>query len=388
MVQFMNLPAPRMPQNALLDFTGISNAIDSNRRNALLQQESARQDEELAMRKAATGRAEARASRQDIEATKARIGKMALAGDSIQDPGQRAAFLDRILKEHPDGANLGPEYRDPSNAFKLIAAEAGLARDPREDRLMDLKLRQAERDLTKPMGSDETFFGSPQYERTKDGKVRAFVLGNRGTKRYVDAEDGGELLGPEGIAAAKARGTVEGREGAEKRMALPKVETSLKMQEVADRVVVEDIDRALKMSENPWATGFVGSIGNYVANTPGSNLSRMLDGIQANIGFDKLQDMRANSPTGGALGAVTERELALLQATYGSLVNSQSVEELQFNLNRLKQIRQEFSALRRQAYERDVQTFGSAAVPNPETGAQQTADPKSILKQKYGVDLE
>ena len=149
MVQFMNLPAPRMPQNALLDLSGISNAIDSNRRNALLQDENRRQNEELGLRRQAMGRAEARASRQDIEATKARIGKMALAGDSIQDPAQRAAFLDRILKEHPDGANLGPEYRDPSNAFRLIAAEAGLARDPREDRMADLRLKIAEAELAK-----------------------------------------------------------------------------------------------------------------------------------------------------------------------------------------------------------------------------------------------
>lgn len=160
--------------------------------------------------------------------------------------------------------------------------------------------------------------------------------------------------------AGSEEAKVIGRETGEKRMALPKLQTTIQMQDISDRVVIEDIDRALKLSESPWATGFVGSLSNYIANTPGSNLSQMLKSVEANIGFDKLQDMRANSPTGGALGAVTERELTLLQSVWGSIVNSQSAEQLQQNLRRLAEVRREFSQIRRQAFERDMQTFGGA----------------------------
>jgi len=48
--------------------------------------------------------------------------------------------------------------------------------------------------------------------------------------------------------------------------------------------------------------------------------------------------MRDASPTGGALGQVSERELAFLQSTIGNLEQSQSKEQLTYNLKRLKKI--------------------------------------------------
>lgn len=130
MVQFMSLPTARMPQNALLDLTPLSNAIDSNRKNALLQRESARQDEELAMRKASAGRAEARSAQNDQRAQVEWFGKQAASVDAIQDPGQRAAIWERILQRHPDAANMDPVYRDPTNGPRMVAIEAGQWKPP------------------------------------------------------------------------------------------------------------------------------------------------------------------------------------------------------------------------------------------------------------------
>ena len=59
---------------------------------------------------------------------------------------------------------------------------------------------------------------------------------------------------------------------------------------------------------------------------PGSsakNVSALLDTVKANVGFEQLSAMRAASPTGGALGAVSERENALLQSVLGSVEQSQ-----------------------------------------------------------------
>ena len=68
------------------------------------------------------------------------------------------------------------------------------------------------------------------------------------------------------------------------------------------------------------------------------SLSNKLRTIQANISFDKLQAMREASPTGGALGQVSTFELQNLMAVFGSLEQSQSNEELQYNLRRLQQV--------------------------------------------------
>jgi hypothetical protein len=61
-----------------------------------------------------------------------------------------------------------------------------------------------------------------------------------------------------------------------------------------------------------------------------------LDSVKANIGFERLNAMRAASPTGGALGSVTERELALLTSAAGNLEQSQTPAQFKRNLERLR----------------------------------------------------
>ena len=99
----------------------------------------------------------------------------------------------------------------------------------------------------------------------------------------------------------------------------------------------EEIDRALNIIDNDGllpSTGF-GSLLSSVPNTDAKSLASLLDTIKANIGFDQLNQMRASSPTGGALGNVTEKELKFLQSVAGSLDQSQNENQLRDNLNRL-----------------------------------------------------
>ena len=48
--------------------------------------------------------------------------------------------------------------------------------------------------------------------------------------------------------------------------------------------------------------------------------------------------LRASSPTGGALGPVSDTENKLLQSAFGSVEQSTTAEDLEFNLKRLKAI--------------------------------------------------
>jgi hypothetical protein len=65
---------------------------------------------------------------------------------------------------------------------------------------------------------------------------------------------------------------------------------------------------------------------------------KTIDTIKANIGFDRLTQMRKESPTGGALGNVTEKELAFLQSVLGSLDLNQDRKILSQNINKIKEI--------------------------------------------------
>ena len=102
-------------------------------------------------------------------------------------------------------------------------------------------------------------------------------------------------------------------------------------------LVLEEIDRATKaIKANPMlTTGLGAQLTQNIAGTPAANLSQLLAPIQANIGFDRLQRMRNESPTGGALGQVAVKELDFLQATQGSLSQLQSGPQLLDNLERL-----------------------------------------------------
>lgn len=78
-----------------------------------------------------------------------------------------------------------------------------------------------------------------------------------------------------------------------------------------------------------FATGLPGQVLENFGGTDARNLRGDLDRIKANIGFDELNKMRRESPTGGALGQVTERELQFLQSVQGSLDQAQTPEQLE-----------------------------------------------------------
>lgn len=73
--------------------------------------------------------------------------------------------------------------------------------------------------------------------------------------------------------------------------------------------------------------GYLGSAQAALRPTsPSGKIRRVILTLVSNIGFDKLQAMRDASPTGGALGQVSERELSTLQAVLGNL-DAQSTDE-------------------------------------------------------------
>lgn len=108
-------------------------------------------------------------------------------------------------------------------------------------------------------------------------------------------------------------------------------------QTVTRDIVVEDIDRARRQL-GASTTGLFGAATANIPGSPAHDLQQMIEGIGANIGFDRLQQMRNQSPTGGALGQVSDFENKLLQSVYGSLRQSQNKGQLDYNLRRLKNI--------------------------------------------------
>lgn len=89
--------------------------------------------------------------------------------------------------------------------------------------------------------------------------------------------------------------------------------------------VMDKAFRAKELSREGWfTTGFGANKAKEWGGTQASDTKGLLDTIAANTAFTRLQKMRDESPTGGALGAISERELALLSSTIASLDQGQS----------------------------------------------------------------
>lgn len=101
----------------------------------------------------------------------------------------------------------------------------------------------------------------------------------------------------------------------------------------------ETVDRAITaIEENPTlTTGVIGQLTQFVGGTPARDLNAFVSELQSLAGFERLSQMRRNSPTGGALGNVSNAELRFLQAALGDIDISQSPDQLTEQLRRAGQ---------------------------------------------------
>lgn len=100
--------------------------------------------------------------------------------------------------------------------------------------------------------------------------------------------------------------------------------------------VLEAAGQAFKTSRigTPDASSPIGrTIMSKIPGTAAKDLSGYLDTIGANTAFKQLQDIRQNSPTGGAVGNVSDNDMKLLRSTIASLDPSQSNEKFTRDLH-------------------------------------------------------
>lgn len=99
--------------------------------------------------------------------------------------------------------------------------------------------------------------------------------------------------------------------------------------------VIAKIGEAGKLINN-ISTGTSGGLFRMLPGTQAYTLDKTLTTIKANLGFDELQKMRENSPTGGALGQVAVQELEALQSTVASLDTGLPADTLRSNLEQIQ----------------------------------------------------
>jgi len=170
------------------------------------------------------------------------------------------------------------------------------------------------------MGQNGIDYGKPDEGLVwqRDPKTNQVVLDNRGAPVAIPYQGGKPYLQQSKEGAADAN---------RKAQAL-----------LSSDVVVQDVTRLLDLSKNSNIAGMVGSALKDIPGTVQNDARALTDTIKANVAFDKLQRMREASPTGGALGSVSAPELNLLQSALGSLEQSQSREQYERNVKRVRDI--------------------------------------------------
>ena len=116
---------------------------------------------------------------------------------------------------------------------------------------------------------------------------------------------------------------------------------------VRDAIANPDTFFGIKVGGTGW-----GALLKDIPASQAKGVEGMIKTMKGNIGFAKLQAMREASPTGGALGQVSNIELELLTGVIGSLDQAQSDEDL---LRVLDQIE----------YTYNIIVHGQATAPSP-----------------------
>ena len=261
------------------------------------------------------------------------------------DPAPR--FSNQALMEAQANPNLPQAQREMAKSILERRLRYSDENSPLKTETLRLQNEKARRDLqgegAVPLTAEERKqFGISESQaayKTRNGEIK---FGPAGTN--VTFKNEGTI--PSGYRAVRdAAGNVErieaipGSEAASKEAATQeKVQRERQMRATTSNTVLnalDDIDMLMKNATLP-TTGALGARLAGLAGTAAHDIKNAIDTISGNISFDKLNEMRAASPTGGALGGVTERELELLSKSAASLAQSQSEAQFKSNLGRVR----------------------------------------------------
>lgn len=297
---------------------------------------------------------------------RSRLNSLQNEFSSLMQPSEREnelqAQLDNIISSRELGLN---EIRDQTIPMRFITGQAdSLQRSaqtaalPLEQQLARLQsARQAQQNALESQIGFERDSITPQASEgftLGEGQSRFDASGNLIARNFSGAANntGGfsnevlsfaQLINDGRTNLENVPSNIRGQVAAAL-SSIPQGQTLAQTQAIENaNTAISEIDKALGIIGGN-TTGRLNTAGSAFGRAvfglaPGSdvrNLQAALSPVRALIGFDALQKMREASPTGGALGQVTERELAFLQAVQGSLDTTQGTQQLTQTLDKIR----------------------------------------------------
>lgn len=313
MPPLMQLPAYQVPGNALVNFQPISDAIDSNRANALAQQKMGMEQERLGMERKRLGMAEQSHARSQQDAERKRLGNMALLALQ-EDEAKQAAVHQQLLSSHPNAAGLPAHYKDPRTGLLAIVGDAGLA----EEYLRAQVQKQA---------AARAAAAESRAAELHPLHVKEAQLGLEAKQRDLKDPAGKLTTIPEGGTLV----ATDPRSGAHKVIAQgqPKIDATTRREivEADDAVsgaqnVISNINRALELNAQSYSGWLARGRADVVNNTVGSREAANTTELDNVVTQQALQGLKA---TFG--GNPTEGERKIMLEVQGSVNQPREVRE-------------------------------------------------------------
>jgi hypothetical protein len=277
-----------------------------------------------------------------------------------------------------------PEQYDPN----IVAGWGNTLLNAKED--LDRRYKEAQIAQMEKGGATGAFVErlqrDPDFAAAYFGKALATkgIQKDPATGRAVEVPGFSAATG--GIAGTKKREEKRAELDVKREESKTKAQTALKSFERDTERNIRSVDNALKRIA-PWSAGY-GAALSFMPNSDARALRNDLKEIKSRLGFDNLQEMRDNSPTGGALGQVSEMENELLQAVEGTLDQAQS-EQLETNLNIIKELYPQVLAERREAFNLDYGDVAPSGItPITPPGQISTQDPRVRAALEAGYSPE
>ena len=271
----------------------------------------------------------------------------------VTDPESAFQLNQRAMSMELEGAKI---LTQEAQAAKALAEQGKILRGEAKDEQLRAELASLPSDaddkavegIVRKYGKPDDIFKTLERRSTAEANriAKAELEREKAEQRAIEKQRDQEFKQQMAAMSAAGRSSMTSvqRELAEQRLAdLKSKQTDKEEKKEAAKQfaishankVVGDVTEA-KSLVSGMTTGLIGKGSSFVPGTDSYNLQQRLLTIKANLGFDRLQQMRDASPTGGALGQVAVQELQALQATVGSLELGQDRKELQKNLDKIE----------------------------------------------------
>jgi hypothetical protein len=275
------------------------------------------------------------------------MGQVTPVTKDIVDPtdpsGKRMITVE--VNSYKAGTGLGPDGKQAPPAGVLGVANsqvpANYMRDPNNPQgVVPVPGSPADPNAAVPSG----------YRKTADGKGFEFIPGGPADPA-VQAKQTDVKLSARDLANREAK--------------YPQATAALKGFEAKTTKFERDIDELIANEKGlNEITGFLAGRTDLSAlSSEGRRALSLFNTITAKGGFSELQDMRNSSPTGGALGNVSDREGRQLIDAVGALSRTQDANDLRKSLGILKSDIQGAKERLNEAYEMTYEYKNKDRVP-------------------------